>query len=313
MALPTLESDLVDGNDLQAYFDELYGDGGNDTGDTWKMLKATKGNCGQGVYVVNRQNYQSVLDSLNAREKEQPYVAQEFLRDPALFEGRKFHLRCYAVLMGDFRAFLYSNAFVLCASQPYNPDSDETFTQLTNLSLNKQWAHHPGQLPVHLPSHFPDQFRQLGAFLSELFDQALPYMQVQLQPTHYEMLGVDVLINKEGVMHVCELNRLPGLSSSKQNRAKEDRFYDEMLLRMFRLVLGMPHVSKVSRRENEQAKEEEEEEEEDANIRTDGRWESDACWHRIREPSLEEITFEPTQAWKNVMKRRMMIKKQFKK
>jgi len=76
-------------------------------------------------------------------------------------------------------------------------------------------------------------------------------MQEQISPHHFEFFGIDIIADRDGVCWLLEVNRLPGLESSIQNKAEEDIMYDEMMLSLLRIVLA----PLVNEQEQEQGKE----------------------------------------------------------
>lgn len=75
---------------------------------------------------------------------------------PALWNGKKFHFRCYSLLMGDMTAYVYDRAFILTAGSDFDmsPSADIT-KHVTNLSVNKKVPGHPGQVPSKLEEEYP--------------------------------------------------------------------------------------------------------------------------------------------------------------
>ena len=71
-------------------------------------------------------------------------------------------------MTGDITGYIYDHAFILTASLDYNStdttdssDSDsssilEYTKHITNLSVNKGTAYHPGQIPCNLPIEYPE-------------------------------------------------------------------------------------------------------------------------------------------------------------
>lgn len=66
-------------------------------------------------------------------------------------------------------------------------------------------------------------------------------MSEQRSPLHFEFVGLDIICDAYGECYLLEVNRLPGLESSK-NRCKpqEDNLYNEMMAELLRLVLSRP-------------------------------------------------------------------------
>lgn len=121
----------------------------------WWALKASKGNGGKDVWVMNRDNYERVLLELPSNEE---FVVQKYIGRPLLWNGKKFHFRCYAMVRADMRAYVYEQCFILCAGLDYeNSDSSAPdMKHLTNLSINKALPGHPGQVPCWLSRECPE-------------------------------------------------------------------------------------------------------------------------------------------------------------
>ncbi|RYG68782.1 hypothetical protein EON64_04380 [archaeon] len=239
---------------------------GDDDGDDerdWWAVKVSAGNGGRDVHIMNRQNWRYVLQGLPNEEA----VLQECVPRPLLYQGRKFHFRCYALLMGDMAAYLHRHCFILTSSLPYNPlepcTSSEQYASrlrmhVTNLSINKKFTGHPGQIPCNLPADYPDVFLRLSSLWAEIVQAARPYLRCQRSRRHFDFYGLDVVCSRPSSahhnddsgavseVHVIELNRLPGLESSALNTQAEDALYDEMMRQALRIVLA-PEIS-MSRR-----------------------------------------------------------------
>ncbi|CAN0018419.1 unnamed protein product, partial [Phaeothamnion confervicola] len=92
------------------------------------------------------------------------------------------------------------------------------------------------QVPCEVPDEYPELWPRLTALAADLVAAASPFLAEQTSPRHFELLGLDVLPDRDGGCWLMEVNRLPGLASSKQNRAAEDAFYNRMCIDMIRIV-----------------------------------------------------------------------------
>ena len=73
-----------------------------------------------------------------------------------LFRGKKFHFRCYSTISATGMAMVYQKAFILSASLDFDYNDDDVRKHVTNLSVNKRFVGHPGQVPCHLPEEYPE-------------------------------------------------------------------------------------------------------------------------------------------------------------
>lgn len=78
-----------------------------------------------------------------------------YVDSPLLFRGKKFHFRCYTVMMADGTAMVYRKAFILSAGLDFDYNDDDVRKHVTNLSVNKKFAGHPGQVPCNLLEEYP--------------------------------------------------------------------------------------------------------------------------------------------------------------
>jgi hypothetical protein len=182
----------------------------------WWALKASKGNGGKDVWVVNRHNYAAVLATVPTKDEyilqrcvtvcvcvhiqllENIYVLfacvcvvyyslvhvshttfhfmsclscsyDRYVPRPLLWHKKKFHFRCYCLLRADMSAYMYEKGFIICAGVPYDftPPSGSSAASsagselpdlnkhLTNLSINKTMAGHPGLIPCLMSEECP--------------------------------------------------------------------------------------------------------------------------------------------------------------
>lgn len=74
--------------------------------------------------------------------KENSYVVQKYVREPALWQGHKFDFRIYVLItsvVDPMQIFLYNDGLVRLASEKYTQKNmHDHFIHLTNYSLNKQ-------------------------------------------------------------------------------------------------------------------------------------------------------------------------------
>eukprot|EP01034_Spumella_vulgaris_P021945 gene21945-28025_t len=139
--------------------------------------------------------------------------------------------------MGDMSALVYQKAFVLTAGLDFDYADEDQRKHVTNLSVNKRFANHPGQIPVDLVQTYPEIYRKIANIWRAVTEAAAPFMCRQSSARHFEFFGMDVIADEQGDCWLIEANRLPGLESSDNNRAEEDVFYDDMMRDVLRIVL----------------------------------------------------------------------------
>ncbi len=88
-------------------------------------------------------------------------ITDRYVHRPLLYKSKKFHFRCYSVLRADMSALLYRKAFILAAGLPFDYADDDQRKHVTNLSVNKHFEGHEGQIPCDLLEEFPEVRVQL--------------------------------------------------------------------------------------------------------------------------------------------------------
>jgi len=200
----------------------------------WWAVKSSRGNGGRDVYVINSSNYCSVLSQIPSVGE---FVLQRYVTSPLLWRNKKFHFRCYSLLMSDMSAFLYNHAFILTAGVDYDEDTVVDIRKhVTNLSVNKHIPGHPGQVPCSLHEEYPYIFEQMKTMWARIAFAASPFMQEQ-QSGRFEMFGLDVIADSTGGCWLIELNRNPGLESSALNTSAEDQLYNDMISELLSIVV----------------------------------------------------------------------------
>ena len=228
----------------------------------WWAVKASAGNGGGDVYFINSTNYKTIIPTF---PRDMEYVIQKYVMSPLLYQKKKFHFRCYSTMHADGMAMVYDMGFVLCCGVPYDANSNEPMSHITNLSANKRMADHPGQIPSFLPAN-PNVFEQICDIWAAVVNEAYVYMSEQRSQKHFEFFGLDIIVDRTGKCWLIEINRLPGLESSNNHmKEDEDIMYDNMMTKLLDIVL-----------ENKR----------------DEEWKGQAKWNVVRQSSNQDMLGE---------------------
>jgi hypothetical protein len=76
-------------------------------------------------------------------------------------------------------------------------------------------------------------------------------MVFQENSKNFEFYGFDVIVDEEKNCWLIEVNRLPGLESSKNNLAEEDQLYNEMMTSVLQMIL-FPEWQKKKKESSEE-------------------------------------------------------------
>ena len=184
------------------------------------------------------------------------YVVQRYVATPALYHGRKYHLRSFAVITADLQCFLHDTMFLIPAAQQYTLDPSSlanTHVHLTNAAINKGDPEFPGLIPLRLMDHDLDQWRKMLAACADLTQASAPFLKSQRSPDHFECLGLDFIpdAGAGGELWLIEANRMPGLSADGYpNSTEVNAVYDSLCRDIFNLLVR-PAVERVGKGEDE--------------------------------------------------------------
>lgn len=176
-------------------------------------------------------------------EKNNTYVIQKYVKQPALINGHKFDFRIYVLVTSviePLTIFLYQDGIVRLASEKYSAAKNisDMYVHLTNYSLNKKNDNFDGDkhklgLAKCLESGLTSQTEkgsfsksgpQLWKEIEDIVIKTIITIQPQLQHYYrscqpkepdlcYELLGFDVMLDDKLKPWLLEVNHLPSFNS----------------------------------------------------------------------------------------------------
>jgi len=156
-------------------------------------------------------------------------VAQQYVTDPLLIKGRKFHLRLWLLVTSHspLRAYLHSQGLVLFSSEPYDtkrpldgPGVRPSVSHVTNYARNEDsWVWDLPQLQQQLGrqkwERLWQQMRMASALTAAAVLGPLRAAHRWLQPSvsnyGFQMLGLDYLIDESLHPWLLEVNSAPSI------------------------------------------------------------------------------------------------------
>ncbi|XP_053706189.1 probable tubulin polyglutamylase TTLL9 isoform X2 [Synchiropus splendidus] len=170
------------------------------------------------------------------------YVAQRYIENPYLINGRKFDLRVY-VLYVPLRAWLYRDGFARISNTRYSLSSiDDRYMHLTNVAVQKtapdydpekgcKW--HMQQLRSYLTAkHGRTTVETLFKEMDNIFIRSLLSVQkVIINDKHcFELYGYDILLDQNLKPWLIEVNASPSHTpSSREDYQMKCRLLDDTL------------------------------------------------------------------------------------
>jgi hypothetical protein len=167
-----------------------------------KIMKPEGGYAGKGIYLV--ENKQEVLKNLRYDKTvySYRYLLQDYIMEPALIQGHKFHLRL-PILVIDDRKFIYSRCPYYVAKKPFIQNDFE------NKDIHD--THYNSDVSLFYPDVLPDGWTKKVSlsFLKKVFSE------LKLKPgwkskNSYYLFGADIMFeNKNPIL--LEINDKIGL------------------------------------------------------------------------------------------------------
>ena len=114
---------------------------------------------------------------------------------PLLRNGKKFHFRCYSLLMGDLTALVYQRAFILTAGFDFDLFDADVTKHITNLSVNKKFENHPGQIPCDLAVEYPWVRRTIALLSCDDVINIISFLSLSPHEIYYEENIIVILLD----------------------------------------------------------------------------------------------------------------------
>ncbi len=209
-------------------------------GSIW-MMRANWGWSGKASFVVTnnqqlKEGYNKLMNHKN-RYKVKVIISQ-YIMDPLLFKGYKFHLRLYVIVfvtndMNANKAWMANKGKIVPASLPYKPDDWSN-----ELIHDTHLARNPGLVSVYPDSLPEDDNKQIiqqsvKQCLSKVMNRMLKRLRIWPEVKYgFEVYGVDVMITDKLEPKIIEFNKYPSISN------ENDRFLEFVLPTAFSKVFG---------------------------------------------------------------------------
>ncbi|KAK2851251.1 hypothetical protein Q5P01_007527 [Channa striata] len=220
-------------------------------GNTWIMKPVAKSQ-GKGIFLFRK--LKDIMDwkKDGTRSEEQRdaaqvenYVAQRYIENPYLINGRKFDLRVYVLVTSylPLKAWLYRDGFARFSSTRFSLSSiDDKYMHLTNVAVQKtapdydpekgcKWQMQ--QLRRYLTAkHSRETVETLFKEMDNIFVRSLQSVQkVIINDKHcFELYGYDILLDQNLKPWLIEVNASPShMPSSQEDYEMKCRLLEDTL------------------------------------------------------------------------------------
>ncbi|XP_072294629.1 probable tubulin polyglutamylase TTLL9 [Eucyclogobius newberryi] len=220
-------------------------------GSTWIMKPVAKSQ-GKGIFLFRK--LKDIMDwkKDGTRSEDQKdaaqvesYVAQRYIENPYLINGRKFDLRVYVLVTSyiPLKAWLYRDGFARFSNTRFSLSSiDDKYMHLTNVAVQKtapdydpekgcKWQ--VQQLRRFLTAkHGREKIESIFKDIDNIFVRSLQSVQkIIINDKHcFELYGYDILLDENLKPWLIEVNASPSLTaSSKEDYEMKCRLLEDTL------------------------------------------------------------------------------------
>jgi hypothetical protein len=178
-----------------------------------KIVKPMKGFQGQGITIVT--NSTQLKEWISSHSEYNEWLLQDYIRNPALKDGYKFHLRVLVLVMKEHRkpieAYVATHKFYVKAEEKYvkgdwlNPKIHDTHYK-------------PGKIET-FPQSLPDDWKEkdgttidetINDMIKELLKNENDFKPIWNAKNGFEVFGVDVIFDKKKP-YILEFNNKTSL------------------------------------------------------------------------------------------------------
>ncbi|KAJ1736538.1 tubulin--tyrosine ligase [Coemansia sp. Benny D160-2] len=171
----------------------------------------------------NKDRQQNAIRSYEAVSQIREWVVQRYISNPLLLKShgdRKFHIRVYALAVGDLKVYVYRQMLALFAPEPYTQSAtnlDNQGAHITNTCVQEKRHDFDEAKAVELFGNLdmPQQkresiFDQICQILSETFAAiSSESTSFQTWPNCMEQFGFDFLVDENYNAYLLEANAYP--------------------------------------------------------------------------------------------------------
>ena len=189
------------------------------------------------INLIENKNRKFNIGDIN-QEKEKSIkcdyiLIQKYLERPLLYQGRKFDIRIWVMLIAnrEKEIFIFKEGHLKATSLKYNPDSDNLFIHLTNYSVQKYHSHFSeleigNEIPFYDFQYELDRNRSKKNFKKDIYPKIVRIVRLtggaakvgKINFMNYkncfEIFGYDFILDENYKPYLLEINCNPGLEFS---------------------------------------------------------------------------------------------------
>lgn len=227
--------------DKSSYLKEIRARG-NSKNNLW-IGKPKNDYGGTGIRVYKGTD-PDLIKAVHDSDNQPRSIIQHYLADPLLVGGYKFHMRIHLLItnLSPLEAYVQENGQCLFATKPYTLSSKtmgagfDPPVHVTNMGLNAKPENKENyfrkkpvigrgqqirmrQLVTHLSDNYPNfrkrslwqQILNISADTARYFASGVLKHSKIARDRHFEIFGMDLMVDKDFKVWMCEVNTDPGL------------------------------------------------------------------------------------------------------
>mgnify|MGYP003682035655 FL=1 len=176
------------------------------------IIKPENGLSIKGVTIIN--DYTSLYNEIKNSQYKCNWILQDYVENPLLYNGRKFHFRIYVLLVRDsyeLKVHMYNKGFMYFANKKYKINSIDNESHLSGESSRNNVKVYPEDFS----GYFGDQYIQtINDQLRKIIKNTIEPVAVYLKSKNenipgfkaFKLLGYDILIDKFNKCYLAEIN-----------------------------------------------------------------------------------------------------------
>lgn len=200
----------------------------------WILKPGENTNRGCGITVESRVSEITNIINNNAPSPDRTFIIQQYIENPALYKGRKFDLRCFAMVTsinGHLKGYNYLDGYIKTASKEFNLNSTNKYIHLTNDAVQKNFEDY-GKFEFGNKVSFQEYQQYLNQshskfnvdFKQHIFSQIRTIMQDTIRAcfsildpmkrcNSFEIFGYDFMLDDNFKVYLIEVNTNPCLET----------------------------------------------------------------------------------------------------
>lgn len=162
--------------------------------------------AGKDIFIIT--NTQELNEVKRRHRRYSSSILSQYITNPLLWEGRKFHLRMYLLIRAGpdltYETSLWKRGKILTAAEPYkNEDFGNKRIHDTHVSTTPRNLYFPEDLPLVADTLF-QQMNEITFAVTEIMrDHSRPYPESK---NAYEVFGLDFLVTDRLEVKLLEIN-----------------------------------------------------------------------------------------------------------